>query len=179
MAGSGIRGASGGRARGVARDRAARTQGITLTPLIEPDVLRLDFASTTLALPFLALIVLVVPAVAFWVLTRGGATDGFRLALFVLAMIGVFLAQSVAAYFLAWELMSLVSAFLVGAHYERHNVQRALLSYILVRRTLSADPPVLRAAPDLSPERPRASRAWRWAALVSGDTRRGVLSGRR
>jgi hydrogenase-4 component B len=108
------------------------TPGFSLVPLIEPDLLRIDYAPTTLAMPFLALVALVVPAVALWGLTRGTATDGFRLALFVLAMIGVFLAQSVAAFFLAWELMSLVSAFLVGAHHERRKVQRALLSYILI-----------------------------------------------
>lgn len=108
------------------------TPGLVLTPPIEPNVLRLDFGSTTLALPFFALIVLVVPAVAGWGLTRGTATDGFQLALFVLAMLGVLLAQSVAAFFFAWEMMSLVSAFLVGTHHERRDVRRALLSFVLI-----------------------------------------------
>jgi hydrogenase-4 component B len=108
------------------------TPGFEIAPLIAPDELRLDFASTTLALPFLALIALVVPAVAVWGLRRGAVDDGLRLAFFVLAMIGVLLAQSVAAFFLAWETMSLVSAFLVGTHHERREVRRALLSYILV-----------------------------------------------
>lgn len=108
------------------------TPGLQIVSLIAPAELRLDFASTTLATPFLALIALVVPAVALWNLTRGAAGDGYRLALFVLAMIGVLLAQSVAAFFFCWETMSLVSAFLVGAHHERRDVRRALLSYILV-----------------------------------------------
>jgi len=108
------------------------TPGVAILPLIAPQQLRLDFASTTLALPFLGLIALVVPAVAVWGLRRGAPDDGLRLALFVLAMTGVLLAQSVAAFFLAWETMSLVSAFLVGTHHERRAVRRALLSYILV-----------------------------------------------
>ncbi len=108
------------------------TPAFEITPLVAPDELRLDFASTTLALPFLGLIALVVPAVALWGLARGAPGDGWRLSLFVLAMIGVLLAQSVAAFFFAWETMSLVSAFLVGAHHERRDVRRALLSYILV-----------------------------------------------
>ncbi len=106
--------------------------GLEISPLIAPGELRLVFASTTLAVPFLSLIALVVPAVGVWGLRRGAADDGLRLAVFVLAMIGVLLAQSVAAFFLAWEAMSLVSAFLVGTHHERRDVRRALLSYILV-----------------------------------------------
>jgi hydrogenase-4 component B len=106
--------------------------GLDFAPLVARDELRLTFASTLPAQPFLGLIALVVPAVALWGLRRGAAGDGLRLALFVLAMIGVLLAQSVAAFFLAWETMSLVSAFLVGTHHERRDVRRALLSYILV-----------------------------------------------
>jgi hydrogenase-4 component B len=106
--------------------------GLDFAPLVARDELRLAFASTLLAQPFLGLIALVVPAVVVWGLRRGAAGDGLRLALFVLAMIGVLLAQSVAAFFLAWETMSLVSAFLVGTHHERRDVRRALLSYILV-----------------------------------------------
>jgi formate hydrogenlyase subunit 3/multisubunit Na+/H+ antiporter MnhD subunit len=106
--------------------------GVEILPLIAPEELRLTFASTTPALPFLGLIALVVPAVAVWGLRRGAAGDGLRLAVFVLAMVGVLLAQSVAAFFIAWEMMSLVSAFLVGTHHERREVRRALLSYILV-----------------------------------------------
>jgi formate hydrogenlyase subunit 3/multisubunit Na+/H+ antiporter MnhD subunit len=105
---------------------------LAIVPFIAPAELRLEFASTTLALPFFAIVAFIVPAVAFWGLSRGSADDGFRLAAFILAMLGVFLAQSVAAFFLAWEAMSLVSAFLVGTHHERRDVRRALLSYIVV-----------------------------------------------
>lgn len=104
----------------------------TIVPAVAPAELRLEFAATTLAVPFFALLALVVPAVACWGLRRGTPGDGFLLALFVLAMIGVFLAQSVAAFFFAWEAMSLTSAFLVGAHHERRDVRRALFSYIVV-----------------------------------------------
>jgi formate hydrogenlyase subunit 3/multisubunit Na+/H+ antiporter MnhD subunit len=105
---------------------------LTLVPEWAPDVLRLDFATTLPALPFLALIVLVVPAVALWGLSRGGTHDGTRLAAFVVAMTAVFLAQSVAAFFLAWEAMALISAVLIAAHHERRAVRRALLSYLIV-----------------------------------------------
>jgi hydrogenase-4 component B len=105
---------------------------LTLVPEWAPDVLRLEFATTLPALPFLALIVLVVPAVALWGLSRGATHDGSRLAAFVVAMTAVFLAQSVAAFFLAWEAMALVSAVLIAAHHERRAVRRALLSYLIV-----------------------------------------------
>jgi hydrogenase-4 component B len=105
--------------------------GTSVIPLVAP-ALRLDFATTLPALPFLALIALVVPAVALWGLRRGAKADGPRLALFVVTMIGVFLAQSVAAFFLAWEAMAVVSAFLIAAHHEQRAVRRALLSYLIV-----------------------------------------------
>jgi formate hydrogenlyase subunit 3/multisubunit Na+/H+ antiporter MnhD subunit len=105
---------------------------VSLVPSIAPVELRLDFSAVTTTVPFLALIAVVAPAVGLWSLTRGGAGDGLRLAVFVGAMIGVLLAQSVAAFFFAWETMSLVSAFLVGTHHERRDVRRALLSYLLV-----------------------------------------------
>lgn len=106
--------------------------GIRLVSSIAPAALTLEFKPSMLATPFLALLALVVPAVALWGLRRGAPADGFRITLFVLAMIAVVLAQTVAAFFLAWETMSLVSAFLVGVHHERRDVRRALFSYIVV-----------------------------------------------
>jgi hydrogenase-4 component B len=106
--------------------------GITLLTLVAPEAFRLDFATTSPALPFLALIALVVPGVALWGLRRGAPADGTRLAFFVVTMVGVFLAQSIAAFFLAWETMSLMSAFLIAAHHERRDVRRALLAYLIV-----------------------------------------------
>jgi formate hydrogenlyase subunit 3/multisubunit Na+/H+ antiporter MnhD subunit len=111
---------------------ALHGRAASLVPLIAPGALRLDVAATAPALPFLASIVLIVPAVALWGLRRGGAADGTRLAAFVVAMIGVFVAQSVAAFFVAWETMALVSALLIAAHHERRDVRRALLSYLIV-----------------------------------------------
>jgi len=109
--------------------------GFSLLPAFAPPELRLDFAVTSSALPFLALIALVVPGVALWGLERGGASDGAKLALFVVTMIGVFLAQSVAAFFVCWEAMALISALLIAAHHERRDVRRALLSYLIVSQT--------------------------------------------
>ncbi len=105
---------------------------VTFDPLGVPVALRLDAGISGLARPFLALVALVVPATAMWGLKRGAADDGARLAIFAFAMIGVLVAQSVAAFAIAWEVMSLVSAFLVGTHHERRDVRRALLSYVLV-----------------------------------------------
>ena len=47
--------------------------GFSLLPAFAPPELRLDFAVTSSALPFLALIALVVPGVALWGLCFGGA----------------------------------------------------------------------------------------------------------
>jgi formate hydrogenlyase subunit 3/multisubunit Na+/H+ antiporter MnhD subunit len=114
---------------------AAGAAGFSVLPAFAPPELRLDFAVTMPALPFLALIALVVPGVALWGLERGGVADGAKLALFVVTMIGVFLAQSVAAFFVCWEAMALVSALLIAAHHERRDVRRALLSYLIVSQT--------------------------------------------
>jgi formate hydrogenlyase subunit 3/multisubunit Na+/H+ antiporter MnhD subunit len=111
---------------------AGKSAAFALVPVNAPDALRLDFAAAVPALPFLALIAVIVPAVALWGLRRGGAGDGTRLAVFVVTMIGVFVAQSVAAFFVAWEAMALASALLIAAHHERRDVRRALLSYLIV-----------------------------------------------
>lgn len=123
---------SAGAALAVWAIAAAGAPAVSFVPPFALDALRLDFATTSVALPFLALIVLVVPGVALWGLRRGGAGDGTKLAMFVVTMIGVFLAQSVAAFFLAWEAMALVSALLIATHHERRDVRRALLSYLIV-----------------------------------------------
>ncbi len=114
---------------------ALGTPPLSVIPGFAPAELRLDFAVTTPALPFLALIVLVVPGVAMWGLSWGAAGDGAKLAAFVVTMIGIFLAQSVAAFFVCWEAMALVSALLIAAHHERRDVRRALLSYLIVSQT--------------------------------------------
>jgi formate hydrogenlyase subunit 3/multisubunit Na+/H+ antiporter MnhD subunit len=114
---------------------AAGAPAFSLVPHVAPDALRLDFAVTQTALPFLALVALVVPGVALWGVSRGAAADGAKLALFVVTMIGVFLAQSVAAFFVCWEAMALVSALLIAAHHGLRDVRRALLSYLIVSQT--------------------------------------------
>jgi hydrogenase-4 component B len=92
----------------------------------------LRFASSELALPFLISIAVIAPAVALWTFSRGGPNDGLRLASFAVSMVAVLLAQSVAAFALAWEIMALISAFLVGTFHEHRSVRRALFSYVFV-----------------------------------------------
>jgi hydrogenase-4 component B len=94
--------------------------------------LQVVFASSELALPFLAAIALVFPAVALWTLRRGHRSDLWLLALFAGAMACVLLARSVAAFAIAWEVMALVSAFLVAQHHERRYVRSATLWYLVV-----------------------------------------------
>lgn len=105
---------------------------VAIVPVLEPSLLRLDFAVTPLAIPFLALLALVLPGVAIWNLARGRGADGVVLALFAVSMLCVLVAQSVAAFVLAWEVMSLVSTFLVATMHEKRAVQRAVLSYVLI-----------------------------------------------
>ena len=50
-------------------------------------------------------------------------------------MLFVLVARSVAAFVLAWELMSLVSAFLVVAYHDRRNVRRATFVYLAVAQS--------------------------------------------
>ena len=103
-----------------------------VTAAVFPQYLRLDFGSTPLAWPFLAINAGVMMAAAVWGLKRGSQSDGWRLAAFGTAMTAVLLAQSLAAFVLAWETMSLVSAFLVATYHQRRSVRRATFSYVLV-----------------------------------------------
>jgi hydrogenase-4 component B len=94
--------------------------------------LRLDAGVSLLAVPFLALLALVSLAVGSWSIRRGSPAGIVAIGCFALAMFGVFVAQSVTAFFLAWEAMSLIAAFLVAAHHERRDVRRATLTYLIV-----------------------------------------------
>ena len=105
---------------------------VALATIASPiDALRLDFGLSLLAVPFLALLAMVSFAVGVWSLQRARPADIVLIGLFALAMLGVFVAQSVAAFVLAWEAMSVVSAFLVAAHHERRDVRRATLTYLI------------------------------------------------
>ncbi len=108
------------------------TTAIAIVPALLSDALRLDFAATPLASPFLVLIAIVAPGIGLWNLSRGNDRDGFSLAGFALAMILVLLAQSVAAFILSWEIMSLVSTFLVATLHDRRYVRRAVFSYVII-----------------------------------------------
>jgi hydrogenase-4 component B len=94
--------------------------------------LRLTFGFSPLAMPFVVLLGILTFAVALWSVKRGRAGDNLLIGGFALAMLGVLLAQSVAAFFLAWEAMSLVSVFLIAAQHERRAVRRAALTYLVV-----------------------------------------------
>ena len=94
--------------------------------------LTLDFAVTPLARPFLVVLALGTIVVALWNLRRGRAAAGFPLVCFSAAMLGVLLAQSVVAFLLSWELMSLISIAIVATESERKDVRRAAFAYALV-----------------------------------------------
>jgi formate hydrogenlyase subunit 3/multisubunit Na+/H+ antiporter MnhD subunit len=98
-------------------------------------VMKLEFGITPFAAPFCALIAALDVAVALWSWKRGRAVDAVLLAAFSAAMVLVLCAQSVAAFFSAWELMALISAFLVAAHSELRGVRRATFLYLLVSQT--------------------------------------------
>ena len=98
-------------------------------------MLRLEFGSNILAAPFMVLLALVAIPVGVWSLQRGRAADVMFIAAFAAAMLSVLLARSVAAFFLAWEAMSIVSAFLVAAHHERRGVRRATLTYLIIAQS--------------------------------------------
>ncbi|HUY11852.1 MAG TPA: proton-conducting transporter membrane subunit, partial [Candidatus Dormibacteraeota bacterium] len=105
---------------------------VDFSPVVARLYLQLDFAVTPLARPFLALLCIASLAVAIWDLKRGTPRAGIMLALFVAAMVGVLLARSAAAFLLCWELMSLLSIFLVAAESARRTVRRAAFAYALM-----------------------------------------------
>jgi hydrogenase-4 component B len=113
---------------GLTAMRGAVALGSIASPV---DALRLDFGVSVLAVPFLALLAIVSFAVGVWSLQRARPVDIVLVGVFALAMVGVLTAQSVAAFALAWEAMSVVSAFLVAAHHERRDVRRATLTYLI------------------------------------------------
>lgn len=106
--------------------------GEVLLPVLPSSVpiLGLDFGVTLLAVPFLALLSVLAFAVALWSLRRGRPQDALLIAAFSATMVAVLIARSVASFFLAWEAMSLVSAFLVAVHHEDRGVRRATFVYV-------------------------------------------------
>src|SRR5665213_2732964 len=92
--------------------------------------LDLEYGLAPLAVPFLTLLALLSFAVGLWSVRRARPIDIVLIAGFAAAMLAVLIARSVTSFFLAWEIMSLISAFLVAAHHERRNVRRATLSYL-------------------------------------------------
>jgi hydrogenase-4 component B len=92
--------------------------------------LSLDWGSTPIAAPFFALLGLLTIAVALW--TQADGRYAWRIAAFASAMAAVLLAQSVAAFMVAWEFMALASVALVGAHIEVRAVRRAAFAYLIV-----------------------------------------------
>ena len=95
-------------------------------------MLNLEFSLTPLAMPFLFAIALVFPAVVLWTFARGRFNEVWLLSLFAVTMTAVLLARSVAAFVLAWESMTLVSALLVATHYRRRDVRRAAFAYLVI-----------------------------------------------
>jgi hydrogenase-4 component B len=98
-------------------------------------MLRLDYGVSLLAVPFLALLAFLGIAVALWSGRRGAPLDTVLIAAFTASMLVVLVARSVTSFFLAWEAMSLVSAFLVVAHHEQRGVRRAAFVYLGIAQT--------------------------------------------
>ena len=94
--------------------------------------LTLEYGCIDLARPFLFALGVIAIAVAFWTVQRGAPWDGAKLGLFALLMGSVLTARSVAAFLCSWELMALVSLFLVGTYHRLPAVRRALFSYASV-----------------------------------------------
>lgn len=100
--------------------------------------LRLDAGVTVLAAPFLALLALLGVAVGAYCIKRDRPVDAVLIAGFMAAMSLVLVSRSVASFFLAWEAMSLISAFLVAAHHQRRDVRRATFVYLVVAQSGAA-----------------------------------------
>lgn len=94
--------------------------------------LRVVFAPSLLATPFLVLLALAAPAAVLYVLRRERISQLPLLLAFIGSMTAVLLAQSLAAFAFSWEVMALVSAVLVATYHERRAVRRAVLSYLFV-----------------------------------------------
>ncbi|MBV8283005.1 MAG: oxidoreductase [Candidatus Eremiobacteraeota bacterium] len=97
------------------------------TPIVPS--LAIDYGCADLARPFLVALGIIAIAVALWTIRRGAPWDGVKLALFALLMASVLVARSVASFLFSWELMALVSLFLVGTNHRLPSVRRALFSY--------------------------------------------------
>jgi len=104
----------------------------TVTVTSPLPILDLAFGVGVLAVPFLFLLALLALAVGIWSLERGTGRDAALVGVFAGTMLLVLCAQSVAAFWIAWEAMSLVSAILVATHFERRIVRRATLTYLAV-----------------------------------------------
>ena len=97
--------------------------------------LTLVLGVTPLAAPFCAIVAILGIAIASWSTQRGRPVDALLIAAFTGAMLLVLVARSVTVFFVAWELMSLTSVFLVASHHERRDVRRAALVYLIVAQT--------------------------------------------
>ncbi|MHB8147722.1 MAG: proton-conducting transporter transmembrane domain-containing protein, partial [Vulcanimicrobiaceae bacterium] len=95
-------------------------------------MLTLALGVTPLAAPFCAILAILGTAIAIWSIQRGSPMDAVLIAAFMASMLLVLVARSVAIFFVAWEAMSLISAFLVASHHERRGVRRAAFVYLVV-----------------------------------------------
>src|SRR5665213_4051012 len=115
---------------------ASPHDGLVLGTLSGPiPALTLVLEITPLAAPFCAILAALGIAVAIWSMRRGRPIDALLIAAFAAAMLLVLLARSIALFFIAWEAMSLVAAFLVAAHHERREVRRATFTYLIVAQS--------------------------------------------
>jgi formate hydrogenlyase subunit 3/multisubunit Na+/H+ antiporter MnhD subunit len=90
------------------------------------------FGATPAAAPFLALLSVLGAAVGLWSCERGGEREPLVIAGFTASMTFVLCATTLAAFFLSWEAMSLISAVLVATSYQKAAVRRSALLYLIL-----------------------------------------------
>jgi hydrogenase-4 component B len=143
--------------------------------------LALEFGLTPFAAAFCVIIAALDVSVALWSIKRGRAVDAVLLAGFSAAMLLVLCAQSVTAFFFAWEMMAFVSAFLVASHSELRGVRRATFLYLIVSQAgascilvllvilgLHAGDPSFAAIARAAPSLPAASRTAVFVLALAG-----------
>jgi hydrogenase-4 component B len=130
---------------------------------------------TPLAAAFCAILAPLDAAAALWSVRRGRPVDGVLIAAFSAAMLLVLCARSVALFFFAWELMALVSVFLVLAHHERRDVRRAAVLYLVVSQAGAACVLVLMALLAVHAGTPAFAAIARSAGTLPPGTRTAVF----
>jgi hydrogenase-4 component B len=94
--------------------------------------LALRFSTSPIAVPFLVILAVLLPAVALWSLKGARPVDSLLVAAFAVTMLLVLVSSSAAAFVASWELMAVASLPLVLAHHDRRDVRRAAFTYLVM-----------------------------------------------